>query len=179
MIVCSSCPGPAQAKRAHTLRIMSTSSLGLVSSVCHPATPCTPLKLYHPPFLPRIKLTCLFGIGCGLWNPEADPLSMLREDIDENAQRWKEVLRAPAMRREFLNGAADDDDAVVKAFAHHNRNSALKTKPKVWSISLLCLLATHPPENTAYPCQALHHPSYCARWLAGLDFCCGRNGSRR
>lgn len=70
-------------------------------------------------------------VGCGLWNPEADPLAMLRQDIDENAQRWKEVLRAPAMRREFLNGAADDDDAVVKAFAYHNRDSALKTKPKV------------------------------------------------
>lgn len=73
----------------------------------------------------------MFGVGCGLWNPEADPLAMLREDIDENAQRWKDVFRAPAMRREFLNGAADDDDAVVNAFAHHNRNSALKTKPKV------------------------------------------------
>jgi hypothetical protein len=35
------------------------------------------------------------------------------------------------MRREFLNGASDDDDAVVKAFAHANRESALKTKPKV------------------------------------------------
>jgi hypothetical protein len=35
------------------------------------------------------------------------------------------------MRHEFLNGASDDDDAVVKAFAHANRESALKTKPKV------------------------------------------------
>lgn len=35
------------------------------------------------------------------------------------------------MRREFLKGARDEDDAVVKAFAHHNRESALKTKPKV------------------------------------------------
>lgn len=82
-------------------------------------------------FPPESSSYVLSGVGCGLWHPEADPLAMLREDIDENAQRWKEVLRAPAMRREFLNGAADDDDAVVKAFAHHNRNSALKTKPKV------------------------------------------------
>lgn len=42
------------------------------------------------------------------------------------------------MRREFLNGVADDDDAVVKAFAHHNRESALKTKPKVWDC-IICL----------------------------------------
>lgn len=43
----------------------------------------------------------------------------------------KEILRAPEMRREFLKGASDDDDAVVDAFTHHNRESALKTKPKV------------------------------------------------
>lgn len=35
------------------------------------------------------------------------------------------------MRRKFLKGAPDDDDAVVDAFVHHNRESALKTKPKV------------------------------------------------
>ncbi|KAJ5321537.1 Conserved hypothetical protein CHP02453 [Penicillium atrosanguineum] len=69
-------------------------------------------------------------VGCGLWHPEAEPLALLRADIDENASRWKEVLRAPAMRREFLNGAPDDDDAVVKAFTHRNKESALKTKPK-------------------------------------------------
>ncbi|KAJ5367965.1 uncharacterized protein N7496_007725 [Penicillium cataractarum] len=69
-------------------------------------------------------------VGCGLWHPEADPLGTLREDIDVNADRWKAVLRAPALRREFLKGASDDDDAVVKAFAHANRESALKTKPK-------------------------------------------------
>lgn len=58
-------------------------------------------------------------------------MGTIREDIDENADRWKAVLRAPALRREFLKGASDDDDAVVKAFAHANRESALKTKPKV------------------------------------------------
>ena len=58
-------------------------------------------------------------------------MALLREDIDENADRWKEVLRESALRREFLNGASDDDEAVVKAFAHVNRESALKTKPKV------------------------------------------------
>jgi hypothetical protein len=50
----------------------------------------------------------------------------------------KEVLRAPKMRREFLKGASDDDDAVVDAFTHHNRESALKTKPKVRGF--LCFL---------------------------------------
>jgi hypothetical protein len=40
------------------------------------------------------------------------------------------------MRRLFLKGAADDDDAVVDAFTHHNKESALKTKPKVRSFPL-------------------------------------------
>lgn len=78
-------------------------------------------------------------LGCGLWHPEADPLALLREDIDENADRWKEVLRESPLRREFLNGASDDDEAVVKAFAHANRESALKTKPKVCDVSWLSL----------------------------------------
>jgi hypothetical protein len=76
--------------------------------------------------------------GCGLWNPEAEPLALLREEIDENSAGLKQVLRAPEMRREFLQGASDDDDAVVNAFTHHNRESALKTKPKVRN-SLRCL----------------------------------------
>jgi Conserved hypothetical protein (DUF2461). len=69
-----------------------------------------------------------------LWNPESEPLALLREDIDDNSAVLKEILRAPEMRREFLKGASDDDDAVVDAFTHHNRESALKTKPKVRSV---------------------------------------------
>lgn len=51
--------------------------------------------------------------------------------MDENSIALKEVLRAPDMRREFLKAASDDDNAIVDAFTHHNRESALKTKPKV------------------------------------------------
>ncbi|CAG8890418.1 unnamed protein product [Penicillium egyptiacum] len=69
-------------------------------------------------------------VGCGLWHPEPEPLALLREDIDENSAGLKEVLRAPEMRREFLKGVSDDADAVVDAFTHHNKESALKTKPK-------------------------------------------------
>ncbi|CAI7639821.1 unnamed protein product [Penicillium pancosmium] len=84
-----------------------------------------PYAAYYVHFQPG---SCF--VGCGLWQPEAEPLRLLREDIDAYADQWKEVLRAPEMRREFLGGVADDDEAVVKAFAHHNRESALKTKPK-------------------------------------------------
>lgn len=108
---------------------MSTSNRELVSWVCAQRFPSFLAILCSPA---ANQAHVLAGVGCGLWHPEADPLALLRENIDENAQSWKDVLRAPAMRREFLNGAPDDDDAVVKAFAHHNRESALKTKPKVW-----------------------------------------------
>ncbi|CAI7650144.1 unnamed protein product [Penicillium glandicola] len=84
-----------------------------------------PYAAYYVHFQPG---SCF--VGCGLWNPESEPLALLREDIDENSAGLKGVLRAPEMRREFLKGASDDDDAVVDAFTHHNRESALKTKPK-------------------------------------------------
>lgn len=44
---------------------------------------------------------------------------------------WLDVLGEPSLRREFLNGASDDDQEIMEAFAHANRESALKTKPKV------------------------------------------------
>lgn len=96
------------------------------------------LSSVRPPPLvssfPHSSLTLPRGIGCGIWHPEADPLATLREDIVEHADRWKELLRSPEIRRELLDGASDDDDAVVKAFTHSNRESALKTKPRVCSI---------------------------------------------
>jgi hypothetical protein len=76
-------------------------------------------------------------------------LRTLREDIDENADRWKAVLRAPGLRREFLKGASDDDDAVVEAFAHANRESALKTKPKV-CINVLSVSYFSPSQSQAW-----------------------------
>lgn len=35
------------------------------------------------------------------------------------------------MRREILDGIPDDEKEAVKAFVHHNKESALKVKPKV------------------------------------------------
>ncbi|KAL4936743.1 hypothetical protein BDV06DRAFT_86459 [Aspergillus oleicola] len=69
-------------------------------------------------------------VGSGLWNPEADKLALLREDVDGNSQGLKAVLREEGMRREFFGGIPDDDDEAVKAFVSHNSESALKTRPK-------------------------------------------------
>ena len=121
-------------------------------------------------FSPSFSLVCsLFpyaadvdarGIGGGLWHPEADPLALLREDIDENSQRWKNVLGEPKLRREFLNGASDDDKAIVDAFAHRNRDSALKTKPKVCSMLSILLSARNQPPSCPTVCPSGYH---CAR----------------
>lgn len=72
-------------------------------------------------------------IGGGLWHPEGPALSALRNDIDRHPQRLKGVLLNDQMRKEFLNGARNKQEKVVKAFVESpmNAESALKTKPKV------------------------------------------------
>ncbi|GFF56204.1 hypothetical protein IFM61606_05341 [Aspergillus udagawae] len=69
-------------------------------------------------------------VGSGLWQPEADKLALLREDIDHNSHRLKAVLRRPDMRREFFKGIPDDEKKAIQAFVSQNKESALKTKPK-------------------------------------------------
>ncbi|KAL2846262.1 hypothetical protein BJX68DRAFT_126552 [Aspergillus pseudodeflectus] len=69
-------------------------------------------------------------VGAGLWHPEADKLALLRDDIDNNSERLKDVLRQEGLRREFFGGIPDDEDEAIQAFAKQNSESALKTKPK-------------------------------------------------
>ncbi len=63
--------------------------------------------------------------------PEAQPLALLRADIDRNPNRLRRVLMDPRMRKEILKGAPNDEKRAVKAFAAQNSENALKTKPKV------------------------------------------------
>ncbi|KAJ9491011.1 hypothetical protein VN97_g2227 [Penicillium thymicola] len=53
-----------------------------------------PYAAYYVHFQPG---SCF--VGGGLWNPESEPLALLREDIDDNSAVLKEILRAPEMRR--------------------------------------------------------------------------------
>ncbi|KAI9370652.1 hypothetical protein BJX61DRAFT_535429 [Aspergillus egyptiacus] len=69
-------------------------------------------------------------VGSGLWNPEADKLALLREDIDANSQNLKAVLREKRIREEIFGGISDNEDKAVDAFVSQNSESALKTKPK-------------------------------------------------
>lgn len=79
-------------------------------------------------------------VGGGLWMPDAGRLAKLRASIDEHPRRWRRVLAGESFRRMFLPAAKEGDaEACIKAFAKHNKENALKTKPKVSPSSLLFL----------------------------------------
>ena len=67
--------------------------------------------------------------------PEAAPLALVRTDIDRRPHRIKRVLMEPGIRKEVLGGISNDEQKAVKAFVAQNGENALKTKPKVGTIS--------------------------------------------
>ncbi|ORY12291.1 hypothetical protein BCR34DRAFT_563868 [Clohesyomyces aquaticus] len=71
-------------------------------------------------------------VGGGLWQPGAQPLALLRRDIDRKPHKIKHVLGDVGIRKAFLGGVANDDKKVVEAFTNQpeNRSSALKKHPK-------------------------------------------------
>ncbi|KAF2810002.1 uncharacterized protein BDZ99DRAFT_462616 [Mytilinidion resinicola] len=71
-------------------------------------------------------------VGGGLWCPAAEPLSLLRRDIDRNPHNIKRVLTDAGIRRAFLGGVAGNEKKAVTAFCSQSENAsnALKTKPK-------------------------------------------------
>lgn len=58
----------------------------------------------------------------------------MRNAIDRKSPKLKIVLMEPSMRKEFLGGIPKDEKKAVKAFCEHNRENALKTKPKVGDV---------------------------------------------
>lgn len=71
-------------------------------------------------------------VGGGTWMPDARQLAKLRASVDEHPRRWRRVLSEDNFRGTCLPGTkAGDEDGCVKAFAKHNKDNALKTKPKV------------------------------------------------
>ena len=63
--------------------------------------------------------------------PEASKLALIRQNIDRNSQRLKDILMHPDVRGEILGGVPNDEKKVIKAFVNQNKESALKTRPKV------------------------------------------------
>ncbi|KKZ65256.1 hypothetical protein EMCG_08906 [[Emmonsia] crescens] len=69
-------------------------------------------------------------VASGLWHPESDKLALLRQDIDQNSRRIKNVLNAADVRKEIFNGVPKTEKEAILAFISQNQESALKTKPK-------------------------------------------------
>jgi hypothetical protein len=63
--------------------------------------------------------------------PEAQPLALLRRNIDLKPEVIRRVLTDAALRKTILGVTPNDEKKVIKAFASHNAENALKTKPKV------------------------------------------------
>lgn len=63
----------------------------------------------------------------------------MRRDIDTRPRRLKDVLLDDGLRKEFLGGVAKNDAKAVKTFVSNNSENALKTRPKVRSITLLLM----------------------------------------
>ena len=70
-------------------------------------------------------------VGGGIWHPEAQPLALLRRDVDLKSHKLKKVLMDPGIRRECFKGIPNDEKKAVKAFVSQNSENMLKTKPKV------------------------------------------------
>lgn len=75
-------------------------------------------------------------VGAGVWHPEAAPMALMRKDSDKKSHKIKNVLTEKEMRREFLGGIPVDESKAVKAFVGMNAENMLKTKPKVYNLSL-------------------------------------------
>ena len=73
-------------------------------------------------------------MGAGLWMPEAEPLRLLRRNIDRKPEKIREVLMEANLRKKILGGVSNDEKKTIKAFAAQNTENALKTKPKVSAI---------------------------------------------
>lgn len=79
-------------------------------------------------------------IGGGIWQPDANSLQKLRASIDERPRRWYRVLMDETFRRTFLPKAKANEKSVRHEFAGGNAEGALKTKPKVGKVLLICSL---------------------------------------
>ena len=73
-------------------------------------------------------------VGGGIWHPEAQPLALLRQDVDRKSHKIKKVLMDPGIRKECFKGIPSDEKKAVKAFVSQNSENMLKTKPKVGTL---------------------------------------------
>ena len=70
-------------------------------------------------------------VGGGIWHPDAQPLALLRRDVDRKPHKIKKILMDPGIRKACFKGCPSDEKKAIKAFVEANKENALKTKPKV------------------------------------------------
>ena len=63
--------------------------------------------------------------------PDAQPLALLRTNIDRKPHKIKDVLMDAGIRKHILQSVPKDEKKAIKAFASQNTENVLKTKPKV------------------------------------------------
>ncbi|KAL0636758.1 hypothetical protein Q9L58_004240 [Maublancomyces gigas] len=90
-----------------------------------------------PLLVPFIKVVtrliggCIITAGGGLWHTDAQPLNLLRRNVDKYPQQIKLILAGGELAEEFFGiKASGDEQKAVKAFAERNKEDALKTAPK-------------------------------------------------
>lgn len=80
--------------------------------------------------------------------PEAQPLALLRRNIDRKPENIRRVLTDAGLRKAIFGGISNDEKKAIKAFASQNAENALKTKPKVSQIAILVPWpSTQPPSS--------------------------------
>ncbi|CAH0021060.1 unnamed protein product [Clonostachys rhizophaga] len=71
-------------------------------------------------------------IAGGIFAPNAQQLQSIRSSIDERPRRWRRILNENSLKQSFMPGikTGSREEDALKYFAHENKESALKTKPK-------------------------------------------------
>lgn len=76
-------------------------------------------------------------IAGGIFAPNAQQLQSIRSSIDERPRRWRRILNENSLKQSFMPGikTGSREEDALKYFVRENKDSALKTKPKVGSKS--------------------------------------------
>lgn len=109
---------------------------------------------------------CIITAGGGLWHTDAQPLNLLRRNVDKYPQQIKLILAGGELAEEFFGiQTTGDEQKAVKAFAERNKEDALKTAPKVSRFFSLAFCRSSAPYQ--YFRWDLFPPFYSVYCVAG------------
>lgn len=115
--------------------------------------------VHAPGFYVHLSLDDIF-LGVGMWRPEGTALAAIRTKIDEEQDRWQQILDAPAFRA-HLRQSGDSLKRPPRGYAKdHPLISALKRKDHI-------VVGDLTPEEVAHPGLL---DLVATRFAAGADF---------